>query len=71
MDNINGPIYAFWSGIGSDIGEITILGFVINWYRKHKEHMKFHRKHMEIMNEWLGQSLREKTSVSPVPDIDE
>lgn len=59
LDNINGASYAFWSGIGSDLGELTILGFIINWYRKHREHMKVHREHMErmeAMNGWQRQS---------------
>lgn len=59
LDDINGTSYAFWSGIGSDLGELTILGFIINWYHKHREHMKIHREHMErmeAMNEWHHQS---------------
>lgn len=31
--------YWFWSGIGSDIGEVTILGAVIGLYRHHNCHV--------------------------------
>lgn len=30
-----GPGYQFWSGIGSDIGQITLVGGLIAMYRKH------------------------------------
>ncbi len=30
-----GPRYAFWSGTGSDIGEVTIIGGAYMFYRKH------------------------------------
>jgi hypothetical protein len=36
--NEGGPFYGFWSGIGSDIGEVAILGGVISLYRKHSCH---------------------------------
>ena len=28
--------YNFWSGAGSDIGEITIIGMIYAYYRQHK-----------------------------------
>jgi hypothetical protein len=31
----SGKGYAFWSGIGSDIGEVAIIGAVVGMYRKH------------------------------------
>jgi hypothetical protein len=31
--------YNFWSGFGSDIGEVLILGGVIQLYRKHNCHV--------------------------------
>jgi len=34
--NESGPYYGFFSGFGSDIGEITLIGLVLNWYRIHK-----------------------------------
>lgn len=70
IDNVNGTSYAFWSGIGSDIGELVIFGYLVNWYRQHKKHMRFHRKHMEAMNVWLDQSPPETTSDGPSQDID-
>lgn len=34
-----GPGYQFWSGIGSDIGEIAIVGGAIAIYRRHNCHV--------------------------------
>jgi hypothetical protein len=31
--------YEFWSGIGSDVGELTILGLVAVWWRTHNCHI--------------------------------
>lgn len=36
IDNESGRVYAFWSGFGSDMGEITIIGGAYAIYRKHK-----------------------------------
>lgn len=33
--NESGPFYGFWSGFGSDIGEVTILAAVIGMFRHH------------------------------------
>lgn len=71
IDGVNTNAYAFWSGIGSDISEFAILGYVINWYHKHKEHMAAHRKHMNAMNEWLRQSQFERTTDEHDPDTNE
>lgn len=35
LDNLSGPWYGFWSGVGSDISEVAIIGGVIQIYRKH------------------------------------
>lgn len=35
----NGIGYNIWSGLGSDLGEIAIVGGVIAWYRKHNCHV--------------------------------
>lgn len=35
LDNGSNLPYLFWSGVGSDIGEVTILGAVISMYWKH------------------------------------
>lgn len=32
---VNQP-YNFVSGFGSDLGEITLIGLALNWYRMHK-----------------------------------
>jgi hypothetical protein len=34
-----GKGYAFWSGIGSDIGEVAIIGAVIGMYHRHSCHV--------------------------------
>jgi hypothetical protein len=34
-DNEPGPFYGFWSGFGSDIGELAIVGSIVTVY-KHK-----------------------------------
>lgn len=35
-----GPYYGFWSGFGSDIGEVTVLGLVLAVFRKHNCHAR-------------------------------
>lgn len=35
----SGPWYSFWSGIGSDIGELAILGSMWEIYHKHNCHV--------------------------------
>ena len=37
---LTGNGYQFWSGIGSDFGEIPLLGFVWITYRRHNCHVK-------------------------------
>ena len=34
-----GPGYQFWSGIGSDLGEITLVGGFVGLYLHHTCHM--------------------------------
>ena len=40
ISNLAGYGYGFWSGIGSDIGEIALLGAIIAVYRKHNCHVQ-------------------------------
>ena len=40
LDNLSGPQYGFWSGVGSDISELAIVGAVLGAYRKHNCHAK-------------------------------
>lgn len=40
LDNGSGPQYLFWSGIGSDITEVAILGGMIQLYRRHNCHVR-------------------------------
>jgi len=39
LDNLSGPWYGFWSGFGSDLGEVTILGALGSLYWKHTCHV--------------------------------
>jgi hypothetical protein len=39
IDNEAGRFYAFWSGFGSDIGEVAILGGMFEFYRRHTCHV--------------------------------
>lgn len=34
-DDVSGPFYGFWSGFGSDLGEIAIVGGLVTLVRKH------------------------------------
>lgn len=38
--NEPGPYYGFFSGFGSDLGEIALIGAVFQVYRKHNCHIK-------------------------------
>lgn len=40
LDDLSGPFYGFWSGVGSDISELAIVAAVIAGYRKHNCHVK-------------------------------
>ena len=35
LDNAGGPFYLWWSGIGSDLGELTIVVVLAGYLRKH------------------------------------
>lgn len=39
LDDLSGPWYGFWSGIGSDIGEVVIIGAIIQWWRRSTCHV--------------------------------
>lgn len=39
-DDLSGPIYGFWSGFGSDLGEIAIIGGLIAIIRRHNCHVR-------------------------------
>jgi hypothetical protein len=44
LDDPGSPWYLFWSGLGSDIGEIAILFGIYSWYRKAQCHVTGCRK---------------------------
>jgi hypothetical protein len=35
IDDVSGRWYAWWSGVGSDLGELAIIGGMIGLYRRH------------------------------------
>jgi hypothetical protein len=35
IDDVSGPWYAFWSGFGSDLGELAIVGGMLTLVRRH------------------------------------
>lgn len=37
--NESGPYYGFWSGFGSDLGELTIVAGILAAYRHHNCHV--------------------------------
>lgn len=39
ISNEAGPGYAFWSGVGSDLGEFALLGGLVAVYRQHSCHV--------------------------------
>lgn len=39
VDNVSGPWYGFWSGFGSDLGELAIVGGLVNVASRHKCHV--------------------------------
>jgi len=53
---LSGNGYQFWSGIGSDLGEVTLLGIVLVWWRSHNCHAP-----------WLRLLLRQKKAPSWSP----
>ena len=60
--NESGPFYGFWSGFGSDLGEVTLLAAAYGLYRAHNCHA--HRC------PWIGRHPYEKDGVTlePAPD---
>jgi hypothetical protein len=56
IDDTAGPWYAFWSGFGSDIGEVAIIGGLVSvvrsMVRHHAEQVaqraQHHREHLEL-----------------------
>jgi hypothetical protein len=40
-DNEAGPFYGFFSGFGSDLGEVTIVGGLLAIYKKHNCHTRW------------------------------
>lgn len=40
LDNLAGPVYGFWSGAGSDISELAIVGAVLGMFKRHNCHQR-------------------------------
>jgi hypothetical protein len=51
VDNLSGPIYGFWSGFGSDVGEIAIVGVLARVARRmimhHAQAAQHHRERLD------------------------
>lgn len=39
IDNLSGPWYGFWSGVGSDLSELAMVGALLGLLRKHNCHI--------------------------------
>lgn len=48
--SIGSKWYNFWSGFGSDLGEVVIIGAIINWYRTHKCVTCWRLSHHDVAN---------------------
>jgi hypothetical protein len=55
-DNEPGPYYGFWSGFGSDIGEVALVGAVFAVYKRHNCHRRWCWRfgHYDFTNEQTG-----------------
>ncbi|MCX4750915.1 hypothetical protein OG455_41275 [Kitasatospora sp. NBC_01287] len=40
LDNPSGPAYLLWSGVGSDVSELAIIGGLISMWRRHNCHVR-------------------------------
>lgn len=40
VDDLTGPWYGFWSGLGSDLGELAIVAGLISIYTRHNCHVR-------------------------------
>ena len=54
------PNYNFWSGFGSDLGEVTIVGGMLAIYRKHNCHSRWCWRfgHHDFTDEATGLTFR-------------
>ncbi len=41
LDSGSGPAYLAWSGFGSDLGELTLVGGLLAVYRRHNCHTRW------------------------------
>jgi hypothetical protein len=39
LDNLSGSFYGWWSGAGSDLGEVTLVGAMLMMVRRHNCHV--------------------------------
>lgn len=62
LDNGNGMPYLFWSGFGSDIGEITIVGAVFRIAFKAKQQRERHHKQLKEHIDYKLSKLTEEDS---------
>lgn len=48
IDNLSGPFYGFWSGVGSDLGELALLGGLWHMFNCHDEGCWRVGRHVQI-----------------------
>lgn len=65
-DNVAGHAYAWWSGAGSDLSELALLGGLVRLIRQHRRHSK----HLERSNRILA-DLYEHHSGTKHPSSEE
>lgn len=41
LDSASGPAYLAWSGVGSDLSELAIVGGLVAVYRRHNCHQRW------------------------------
>lgn len=69
----SGPVYGFWSGSGSDLSELAIVGAVIGGYRKHNCHWKGCwriGRHLVDGSPWCDRHHQEARDAAASPDTE-
>ena len=60
LDSASGTAYLAWSGVLSDLGEVTIVGGMLAIYRKHNCHRRWCWRfgHHDFMDEATGLTVK-------------
>lgn len=54
MDNLSGRPYGFWSGFGSDITELALVGVLIKGITVLVSHHKEHMRELKLQRRYHG-----------------